>query len=115
MERQQVNEPNRNAGIVGGIAGAVLGGVLGHQIGGGRGKDIATVGGAVAGGAVGANVGRNSGGATEREVQRCETAQNGAPDHWDVIYNFRGVDHRLQMSTAPGATIAVNADGEPRQ
>ncbi|HIP59443.1 MAG TPA: glycine zipper 2TM domain-containing protein [Campylobacterales bacterium] len=38
------------------IVGGILGGVLGHQIGGGRGKDVATVGGAILGTFVGQNV-----------------------------------------------------------
>lgn len=39
-----------DASGVGAVAGGVVGGVLGHQVGGGRGKDLATIGG-VAGGA----------------------------------------------------------------
>jgi len=31
-----------------------------------------------------------------------------------VTYSFRGEQHRVQMSSPPGATILVNADGEPR-
>ena len=116
MEREQVARQGRgdaNPGAV--IAGALLGGILGHQIGGGRGKDIATVGGAVAGAAIGSNVGRNSGGMVDRDVRRCESVAIGPPDHWDVTYNFRGVDHRLQMNVAPGPTISVNRNGDPRQ
>ena len=97
----------------GAVAGAIIGGILGHQVGSGRGRDVATVGGAVAGGAVGANVGRGSH-TVDRDVQRCETAASGPPQYWDVTYNFRGVEHRVQMSAAPGPTIAVNANGEPR-
>ncbi len=42
------------------IVGGILGGVLGHQIGGGRGKDVATVGGAILGTFVGQNAARNN-------------------------------------------------------
>ena len=118
MERQQVNEQPAlgGANVPGAIIGAIVGGVLGHQVGGGRGKDIATVGGAVAGAAVGANVGRTTGVIQDQEVRRCESvASSGPPAYWDVTYNFQGVEHRLQMSAAPGPTIAVNANGEPRQ
>ena len=115
VERQQVNESHRGDPNVGGaVVGAILGGVLGHQIGNGRGNDVATVGGAVAGGAIGANVGRDSGNGYGRDVRRCETARDAAPAYWDVTYNFRGTEHRLQMSAAPGATITVNQKGEPR-
>lgn len=110
-----------NPNIGGAVVGALLGGILGHQVGGGTGKDIATVGGVVAGAAVGANVGRNRNlpqPAAAPEVQRCSTenVQNSAaqPDYWDVSYNFRGQEHRVQMTTQPGPTITVNGQGEPR-
>jgi hypothetical protein len=31
-----------------------------------------------------------------------------------VTYVFRGQQHRAQLSAAPGPTIAVNGEGEPR-
>ncbi|MDB5870770.1 MAG: glycine zipper protein [Ramlibacter sp.] len=116
VERQQVSEPARGDRNVGGaIAGALIGGILGHQVGGGSGKDIATVGGAVAGGVIGSNVGRDGNTTSSRDVRRCENTTSGTPAYWDVTYNFRGRDHQLQMSAAPGQTIAVNGNGEPRQ
>lgn len=115
IERQQVAEAGRGDANVGGaIAGALIGGILGHQVGGGRGNDLATIGGAVAGGGIGANVGRGGATMVDRDVRRCETTAGAKPAYWDVTYNFRGVEHRLQMSDAPGPTIAVNRDGEPR-
>ena len=109
VERREVGGAN----VPGAIAGAVIGGVLGHQIGGGRGRDAATAGGAVAGAAIGANVGRDD--YFSRDVRRCEsTAQYDTPDYWDVTYTFRGQEHRIAMSSPPGSTITVNADGEPR-
>jgi uncharacterized protein YcfJ len=89
--------------------------VLGHQIGGGRGRDVATAGGAVAGALVGSNAGRNDGNSYDRDVQRCTNATNTTPAYWDVTYNYRGVEHRMQMSSPPGNTVAVNRNGEPRQ
>jgi uncharacterized protein YcfJ len=117
VERQQVSDASRSdRNVPGAIAGALIGGVLGHQVGGGTGKDIATVGGAVAGGVIGSNVGRsNSGSYDTRDVRRCENTTSGTPAYWDVGYKFRGEDHQIQMSAAPGATIAVNDRGEPRQ
>jgi uncharacterized protein YcfJ len=116
VEKQQVVENRSTANVPGAIIGAVVGGVLGHQIGGGRGQDIATAGGAVAGGVVGAGVGRGSGQeVTTRDVQRCQdVASQGPPDYWDVMYNFRGVDHHIQMNAPPGPTVTVNGNGEPR-
>ena len=114
VERQQAYQ-DRQPNVPGAIIGGVIGGVLGHQIGGGRGRDVATAGGAVAGAAIGANVGRDGGYAYDRDVQRCENVSgNMRPDYWDVTYNFRGIEHRVQLSAPPGPTIAVNADGEPR-
>ena len=117
MEREEVAATRGEPNVGGAVVGALLGGILGHQVGGGVGKDIATVGGAVAGAAVGSNVGRNNSGqpATTRDVQRCaERPSNAAPAFWDVSYNFRGIEHRIQMTSPPGATITVNDSGEPR-
>jgi len=118
VEREQVAVQERgNLNLPGAAIGAVIGGILGHQIGNGRGRDIATVGGAVAGGAIGANVGRTGGGqqVQTQDVQKCATVPGQArPDLWDVTYNFRGQDHRVQMTHAPGRTVTVNNKGEPR-
>jgi uncharacterized protein YcfJ len=117
VEREQVSQDSSGgANVPGAIAGAIIGGILGHQVGGGRGKDLATAGGAVAGAAVGANVGRDSGQqTTTQDVKRCESvASQARPNYWDVTYNFRGQEHRIQMTTAPGATVTVNEQGEPR-
>lgn len=110
IEREEVE---RRRSVPGAIVGGVIGGILGHQIGGGTGRDIATVGGAVAGAAVGSNVGRNN--TQTQEVQRCSNvSSDSAPEYWDVSYTFRGVQHQVQMSSPPGRTILVNANGEPR-
>ncbi len=114
VERQQVvEERGGNAGST--VLGAIIGGVLGHQVGGGRGKDVATAVGAVAGAAIGNDAGRNGGSVvTDRDVQRCRTVAGGQPAYWDVSYLYRGVEHRVQMSSPPGRTIIVNSRGEPR-
>ncbi|MDO9604138.1 beta/gamma crystallin-related protein [Hydrogenophaga sp.] len=115
VEREQLPQAQSNANVPAALAGALIGGILGHQVGGGSGKDIATVGGVIAGAALGAQVGRDNPAATQ-DVQRCENVPGGAqPAFWDVSYSFRGVEHRVQMTSAPGATIVVNDQGEPRQ
>jgi uncharacterized protein YcfJ len=115
VDRQQVSEGQRGDPNVGGaVLGAILGGVLGHQVGNGRGNDLATGVGAVAGAAIGNNSGRNDSGYS-RNVERCRTTQSSRPAYWDVTYNYRGIEHRIQMNAAPGDTIAVNRNGEPRQ
>ena len=114
VEREQISQDRRSANVPGAIAGAVIGGIIGHQVGSGRHQDLATVGGAVAGGALGANVGRSGGGQVQ-DVQRCENVSSQArPDHWDVTYSFRGLEHRIQMTSPPGPTVTVNEQGEPR-
>jgi len=118
IEHEQVpQDRNANVSVPGALVGAVIGGVLGHQVGSGTGNTVATVGGAVAGGAVGSQVGRLGGGqqqAQTRDIQRCASVPSQAPDHWDVTYNFRGQEHRMQMTTPPGQTVTVNDRGEPR-
>jgi uncharacterized protein YcfJ len=116
VEREQVVQERAGTNVPAAVLGAVLGGVLGHQVGGGRGKDVATAGGAVAGAMIGANVGRGGEAqAQTRDVQRCASAPAQArPDYWDVTYDFRGQEHRMQMTTQPGATVVVNEQGEPR-
>jgi uncharacterized protein YcfJ len=118
VEREQVSAERSDNRVPGALIGAVIGGILGHQVGGGTGRDLATVGGVVAGGVVGANVGRDHGGAaaTTRNVQRCSgtPAGQGAPAYWDVTYDFRGKQHQVQLTAAPGPTISVNYAGEPR-
>ena len=121
MEREQVvqQQPQAqgNLNLPGAAIGAVIGGILGHQVGGGSGQQIATVGGAVGGAALGAQYGR--GGAAPapltQDVRRCDSnAAVATPSYWDVTYQFRGREHRIQTAAAPGRTITVNRAGEPR-
>ena len=117
IEREQVVREQTDNRLPSALLGAVLGGVLGHQLGGGSGRDLATVGGAVAGGALGANIaGRGQDESlTTRDIQRCSTVPGSAAlAYWDVSYRFRGTVHHVQLASAPGATVRVNQDGEPR-
>jgi uncharacterized protein YcfJ len=118
IEQQQVPQEQTNNAVPGGIGGALLGGILGHQIGGGSGRDVATVLGALGGAVVGSQVGKNYGNnapAQTQGVQRCSSAPASTrPDYWDVTYTFRGQEHRVQMTSAPGPTVTVNRAGEPR-
>jgi uncharacterized protein YcfJ len=114
VEREQVGQDQGNRNVPGAIVGAVLGGILGHQVGGGRGQDIATAGGAVAGAAIGSGVGGGQQ-SYSQNVQRCaDTSSRGRAEYWDVTYNFRNQEHRIQMVTPPGRTVTVNGAGEPR-
>jgi uncharacterized protein YcfJ len=50
-----------------------------------------------------------------QDVQRCEQVSSySQPDYWDVTYQFRGREHRVQMTAPPGPVILVNRAGEPR-
>ena len=114
VEREQVQQ-HGDVNVPGAVVGAVIGGILGHQVGSGRGNDVATVGGAVVGGAVGANVGRDGAGSSYQDVRHCDTVPSQTrADYWDVTYNFRGEEHRVQMTAPPGRTVSVNERGEPR-
>jgi uncharacterized protein YcfJ len=116
IDREQAIQERGDNNIPAAIVGALIGGVLGHQIGGGHGQDIATAGGAVAGAVVGSNTGRgNNRQPYTRDVERCTTEPSRAlPQYWDVTYNFRGIEHRIQTAVPPGATVIVNRRGEPR-
>ena len=116
VERQAVAVPQQNTSPGGAILGAVVGGILGHQVGGGSGRDAATAVGAVTGAVVGNNMGSNGGvGTATQDVQRCATTPASAtPAYYEVSYNFRGSEHRVQMSAPPGNTLIVNERGEPR-
>ena len=115
VERQAVPTQQQGSNLGSMAIGAVVGGILGHQIGGGSGRDAATAVGAATGAVVGNNIGGAQPGYATQDVQRCETTPTSAtPAYWEVGYNFRGVEHRLQMANAPGSTIVVNERGEPR-
>jgi uncharacterized protein YcfJ len=113
IERTQASDAGNHSNVGGALVGALIGGVLGHQVGGGTGRDVATAGGAVAGAAIGSNAGRGSEG-YGRETRRCENVASTTPQYWDVIYVYRGVEHQIQLASAPGQTIPVNRDGLPR-
>ena len=117
VEREQVTVQERgNANVPGALVGAVIGGILGHEIVGGKNQGLATAGGAIAGGVAGANIDRITGRPTTQtqDVKKCENVQSRTPTYWDVTYNFRGQEHRVQMTNAPGRTVTVNNKGEPR-
>jgi uncharacterized protein YcfJ len=101
-----------NARTGGALVGGLIGGILGHQIGDGN-RHGATVGGAVVGAVVGSQIAR--GAEQPQDVTRCNSVPvNQGVDHYDVSYWYHGVRHHVQTTQAPGPTIVVNGDGEPR-
>jgi uncharacterized protein YcfJ len=116
VERRVVDTGTTGVNVPGAVVGGVVGGVLGHQIGSGRGRDLATGIGAAGGAVLGANVRRDASGTVYTEdVQRCAIVTSAAQlDYWDVTYDFGGYEHHAQITTPPGRTILVNAQGDPR-
>jgi uncharacterized protein YcfJ len=116
--QQTVQEQSTGPNVPRALLGAVIGGILGHQVGGGTGKDVATGVGVIAGAAIGGNSGRSAGSqqvVTTQNVERCSNNPDQArAAYWDVTYFFRGQEHRVQMNKAPGRTLTVNEQGEPR-
>lgn len=114
VEREQVPQSQSGINVPGAIVGAVIGGILGHQVGSGTTQDVARIGGMAAGGYVGNKIGQSQSQPKMQDVQKCASVPSQTPTYWDVTYNFRGQDHRVQMTTQPGATVTVNEQGEPR-
>lgn len=116
VEREQVPQTQSGINVPGTIVGAVIGGILGHQVGSGTTQDVARIGGMAAGGYVGNKIGQSQSQSQPamQDVQKCASVPSQTPTYWDVTYNFRGQDHRVQMTTQPGATVTVNEQGEPR-
>jgi len=114
VERERVADRSNEVG--GAVVGGILGGILGHQVGSGRGNDLATGIGALAGAAIGSNVARDQGTPVyTQDVRRCASAPpSGRPEYYDVVYRFKGQEHRVQTQYPPGRTITVNRRGEPR-
>jgi hypothetical protein len=107
VDREEALEQQRRNRIGGAVIGGVLGGILGHEAGD---SNTATVGGAVGGAVLGGIIGNNM----HTNGQRCSSAAAGAPQYWDTVYDWHGVQHHMQTTAAPGTTVTVNAAGEPR-
>ena len=116
VEREQVPQERNKTNIPATTAGALIGEILGYPVGNGRGNGLATVGGAIAGGVAGNPVSlHHSDQPTTCDVQRCDTVPSqAAPALWDVTFNFRVQDHRIQMTNPSGSTVTVNRRCEPR-
>ncbi len=110
IEQKEVRDrPNVGGAVIGGV----LGGILGYQFGGGSGQAVTTAAGAVGGAVVGSNVNRDQ---DVRNVQRCGASPNsGNPPVLGRDLSLKGQDHYMQTRRPPGATVTVNARGEPRE
>jgi len=96
---------------IGGTAiGAVAGALVGHQIGGGRGKDLATVGGAVAGGFAGHEIQKRhqENNPTYTTVEhRCHTVTSHTSKTiaYDVTYQYQGEQRHVRLDHDPGTRV----------
>ena len=105
-ERHERRDHGPGAAIVGGI----LGGLIGHQFGGGRGKDLLTIGGAIAGAAI---ADRSAYGhrRSRHRAERCwmEThPQNvSSVQGYRVTYAYQGRTFSRVMDSHPGKLIPM--------
>jgi uncharacterized protein YcfJ len=99
---------------IGGTAiGAVAGALIGHQIGGGKGKDLATVGGAVAGGFAGHEIQKRhqENNPTYTTVEhRCHTVTRHTSKTvaYDVTYEYQGEQRHVRLDHDPGTRVQVS-------
>jgi uncharacterized protein YcfJ len=102
IEREQVVRHRNNAKKAPPpIDVAGVGGILGYQVSYSRGQNTATADGGQEGYA--------------SIVRRCETVpRDTRPEYWKITYEFRGREHRMQTTAAPGSTVTVNERGEPQ-
>lgn len=107
-------EQYRDQHQIGGTAiGAVAGALIGHQIGGGKGKDLATVGGAVAGGFAGHEIQKRhqEDNPTYSIVEhRCHTltSHTSRTIAYDVTYQYNGVQQHVRMDHDPGTRVQIS-------
>ncbi len=111
--------PERDGNVGGTVVGAVIGGLAGHQVGGGKGRDLATVGGAVAGGFIGNRIDRNhvGGRVVTTEQQQCSTVNDRTTSEKVVGYDvtFRNPDGSVgmkRMASRPGSRIPLGSSKE---
>ena len=107
-------EPYKDQHQIGGTAiGAVAGALIGHQIGGGKGKDLATVGGAVAGGFAGHEIQKRhqESNSTYTTVEhRCHTvtSHTSRTIAYDVTYEYNGQQQHVRLDHDPGTRVQVS-------
>lgn len=95
--------------IGGAVVGGLVGALAGHQIGGGKGKDIATLGGAAAGAFAGHEIQKNhqEKNATREETRNvCHTVTDKSTTTktvgYDVTYTLNGQQGHVRMDRNPG-------------
>lgn len=86
-------------------------GLLSHQVGH---LEVQVPGGGAAGNPAAAAALVNARRDNLQVMKRCTSIPGQSEEYWDVIYTYRGVQHRVQSLYPPGRTIPVNENGDPR-
>lgn len=110
VHREQYKDQNQLGGTA---VGAVAGALVGHQIGGGKGKDLATIGGAVAGGFAGREIQKkhqenNPSYSTVEHRCRTVTSQTSKTIAYDVTYEYDGQHQHARLDHDPGSRVQVS-------
>lgn len=96
----------------GAIMGAVAGGAMGNAIGDGGGRALATMLGLVGGAMLGNSI---EGGQPEMQQQQNCSTQNfyeNRPSHYQVVYEYQGTRHAIQMASDPGMYVRLQGTPE---
>ena len=96
----------------GAIMGAVAGGAMGNASGDDGGRALATMLGLVGGAMLGNSI---EGGQPEMQQQQNCSTQNfyeNRPSHYQVVYEYQGTRHAIQMASDPGIYVRVRGTPE---
>lgn len=120
-EQVAVPETYKDRHQVGGaVVGGLIGAIAGHQVGGGKGKQLATVGGAAAGAFAGHEIQKKhqEDNATRTETRNvCRTVTDKVSSDktvgYDVTYTLNGATGHVRMDHNPGVGTGLPVrDGE---
>jgi len=96
--------PPGGGAVIGAIAGAAIGNAVGHSAG----RAGSTVLGMIGGAAIGHQYDGTHYGAVQ-QVRRCttHTTYENRIIHYDVVYEYAGKSHAVQMPSDPGPTVQL--------
>lgn len=92
----------------GALMGALAGGAMGNAVGGGSGRAAATLIGVLGGAMIGDQI-EGGGAAQIQNVQQCstQTMYEERVVAWNVVYEYGGQQHSVQMERDPGPTLEL--------
>jgi uncharacterized protein YcfJ len=91
----------------GGLLGAVVGAAIGSQIGGGSGRAAGLMAGAVGGALLGNSIEANNRQAHAMPQCTTQTSYENRTVGYNVVYEYAGREHTVQLPYDPGSTIAL--------